>query len=87
MHFIFLRAIIEPMSSIQIEVKKNANESGTSLLRRFSRKVMDTGMVRTLKGSRYNERSQSKLKQKKSALKRMTRAKEFAHLRKLGKIS
>ena len=75
------------MSSIQIEVKKNPNESGTSLLRRFSRKVMDTGMIRALKGSRYNERSQSKLKQKKSALKRMSRTKEFDKLRKLGKIA
>ncbi|MEK7572459.1 MAG: hypothetical protein AAB493_01220 [Patescibacteria group bacterium] len=69
-----------------IEVRKNPNENNASVLRRFSRKIQESGIIQKVKGSRYNERKESKLKTKKSALKRMGRRKEIEKLRKLGKI-
>jgi ribosomal protein S21 len=69
-----------------IEVKKNPNENNASVLRRFSRKIQESGIIQKVKGSRYNERKESKLKVKKSALKRMERRKEIEKLRKLGKV-
>jgi len=68
-----------------IEVKKNANESNANLIRRFSRKVQESGIIQKVKGKRYNERSLSKLKVKRGALKVMARRKEFERLAKLGK--
>jgi len=70
-----------------IEVKKNANESNMNLVRRFSRKVSDSGIVQKVKSKRYNERALSKLKVKVGTLKRLTRRKEQARLVKLGKIT
>ncbi|OGI65889.1 hypothetical protein A3A95_00710 [Candidatus Nomurabacteria bacterium RIFCSPLOWO2_01_FULL_39_18] len=74
------------MAKTIIEVRKNPNENNTSILRRFSRKIQESGIIRKVKRARYNIRKESKLKQKKSALKRMTRRREIEHLRKLGKM-
>ncbi len=74
------------MANTIVEVKKNPNENNASILRRFSRRIQESGIIRKVKGSRYNIRKESKLKIKKSALKRMTRRKEIEKLKKLGKM-
>ena len=74
------------MAKTVIEVKKNPNENNTGVLRRFSRRVQESGIIQKVKGSRYNERKESKLKVKKSALKRMIKRREIEKLRKLGKV-
>lgn len=74
------------MAKTHIEVKKNSNENNASLLRRFSRKVMDAGIIQKVKGSRYNERAVSKLSQKVIKIRRLKRRVEIEHLKKLGKI-
>jgi len=74
------------MAKTIIEVRKNPNENNASVLRRFSRKIQESNIIQKVKGSRYNERKESKLKVKKSALKRIVKRKEREKLRKLGKI-
>ena len=74
------------MAKTVIEVKKNPNENNASVLRRFSRRIQESGIIRKVKGSRYNIRKESKLKIKKGALKKMGRRKEIEKLRKLGKM-
>jgi ribosomal protein S21 len=74
------------MAKTVIEVKKNPNENNASVLRRFSRRIQESGIIHKVKGNRYNERKESKLKVKKSALKRMARRKEIEVLKKLGKM-
>ena len=74
------------MAKTVIEVKKNPNENNASLLRRFSRKIQESNIIQKVKGNRYNERKESKLKVKKGTLKRLARRKENDKLRKLGKI-
>jgi len=68
-----------------IEVKKNNNESNMSIIRRFSRKVRDSGIVQKVKSKRFNQRSLSKLKTKEETLKRISRKKANEILFKLGK--
>jgi ribosomal protein S21 len=74
------------MAKTVIEVRKNPNENNASVLRRFSRRIQESNIIQKVKGHRYNERKESKLKVKKSALKRMGKRKEMEKLRKLGKI-
>jgi probable rRNA maturation factor len=74
------------MAKTVIEVRKNPNENNSSVLRRFSRRIQESGIIRKVKGARYNVRKESKLKIKKSALKRMARRKEIEKLKKLGKM-
>ncbi|MBP9803244.1 MAG: 30S ribosomal protein S21 [Candidatus Pacebacteria bacterium] len=74
------------MAKTVIEVSKNANENNASILRRFSRKVQESGIIQKVKKNRYNERALSKLKVKQGTLKKLGRRKEIEKLRKLGKI-
>jgi ribosomal protein S21 len=74
------------MAKTVIEVSKNGNENNASVLRRFSRKIQESNIIQKVKGSRYNKRKESKLKVKKSTLKRLERRGEMEKLRKLGKI-
>ena len=78
--------ILQYMAKTVIEVKKNPNENNSSVLRRFSRKIQESGIIRKVKSSRYNLRKESKLKVKKSALRRLNRRKEIEKLKKLGKM-
>ena len=73
------------MAKTVIEVSKNGNENNASVLRRFSRKIQESNIIQKVKGSRYNKRKESKLKIKKSTLKRLERRGEIEKLRKLGK--
>ncbi|OGI62472.1 hypothetical protein A2818_01070 [Candidatus Nomurabacteria bacterium RIFCSPHIGHO2_01_FULL_40_12] len=74
------------MARTVIEIKKNSNENNSSVLRRFTRKIQESGIIRKVKGARYNLRKESKLKMKNSALKRMSRRLEIEKLKKLGKM-
>ncbi len=74
------------MAKTVVEIKKNPSENNASLLRRFSRKVQEGSIIQKVKSKRYNERKESKLKVKKSTLKRIARRTQIEKLRKLGKI-
>ena len=74
------------MAKTIIEVKKNQNENNASIVRRFSRRIKESGIIRKVKSSRYNVRKESKLTIKRSALKRIQKKKEIEKLKKLGKI-
>lgn len=79
--------MLSPMSKVVVEVNKNGNESSTNLVRRFSRKVQETGIIQKVKGKRYNTRALSKLSIKRGKLKKIAKAKEFEKLYKLGKAT
>ena len=68
-----------------IEVKKNTNESNMSLIRRFGRKVQESGIIRKVKSKRYNQRPESKVQTKNAALRRIEKKAEIEKLFKLGK--
>lgn len=68
-----------------IEVRKNPNENNLSLLRRFSRRVQESGNIPKLKSTRYHERPLSKLKTKHATLKKIARKKQYELLVKMGK--
>ncbi len=74
------------MSMINVEIKKTGHENSMSLIRRFSRKMQESGIIPKIKGSRYSQRGLSKLSQKNLALKRLARRAEVERLKKLGKM-
>ncbi len=74
------------MAKTVVEVKKNPNENNASVLRRFSRRMQESGIIQNVKSSRYNKRKDSKLKVKKGTLKYLEKRKVKEKLRKLGKI-
>ena len=74
------------MSTTNIELSKNPNENGLSLIRRFSRKMQEAGIIPKVKSIRYATRATSKLAQKNMRIKNLVRRKEVERLKKLGKM-
>lgn len=73
--------------SINAEVNKSGNESTLAVIRKFSRRVQGTGLVKTVRGQRYFERDASKTVKKKRALKTLKRRAEYNQLLKEGKVA
>jgi len=71
---------------IQVEVTKNNNETSSSIIRRFTKRVQESGVIKRAKSLRYNERMKSDYVKKKKTLKRLTKRNEVARLRRLGKM-
>jgi ribosomal protein S21 len=69
-----------------IEVTKNPNETSASIIRRFSKRMQGSGVLRKARSIRYKDRPESPFVKKKRALKRIARQTETERLRKLGKI-
>lgn len=70
-----------------VQVAKKKNENPVSLLRRFSRKVKQSNILRAVRGKRYYKRSDSKLRKKRGAMARIEGAKRYEKLYKEGRIS
>ncbi len=68
-----------------LEVKKKEGESPRSLVRRFTRALRRSGTLSRAKEARYFQRSLSKTKKKKKALRGLKIQKERERMRKLGK--
>jgi hypothetical protein len=73
--------------SINVEVSKTGSESALATIRKFSRKVQGTGLVKTVRKGRYFARDASKIVKKKRALKLLKRRAEYHKLVKEGKIA
>ncbi len=69
---------------IQVEVKKNNNETNASIIRRFTKRVQESSILSSARAHRYSKRVPSEYTKKKNALKRITRHKEVSRLKKLG---
>ena len=69
-----------------VQVEKNPNESSANVIRRFTKRVQNAGIVRKIRGSRYHNRTKSKNVQKETRLKKLARKDEYETLHKLGKI-
>jgi ribosomal protein S21 len=72
---------------IQVEVTRSGNENSLSVLRKFTRRVQGTGIVREMRNRRYRDRALSKTVQKKQALKRLKRRAHYEQMLKEGKIT
>lgn len=72
---------------IGVEIKRANGESTTSVMRRFSKRVLSGGYVRRVKSIRYRTRPQSTLNKQRRAIKRIARLANIERLKKLGKLS
>lgn len=69
-----------------VEVIKKPKENTINLIRRFTKKVRSTGILRTVRSQRYFKRHDSDFKLKARALKKLERRAEYEKMKKLGKI-
>lgn len=72
--------------AVNVEVRNKNNENNMNLIRRFSRRVNNSGVLYKARDLRNHTRNQSKTLQKKQALRSLRRKKEVDRLIKLGKL-
>lgn len=68
-----------------VEVEKNTSETNAGLIRRFTRGVQESSVLRTARSLRFYVRPLSRQKRQTRALKRLERQKYYERMRKLGK--
>lgn len=71
--------------AINVEVERNPNENNAHVLRKFTKRVQEAGILNRVRGIRYAARAESPYVQKKKALKSLARRTEMEKLVKLGK--
>lgn len=68
-----------------LEVKRKEKETTGAFVRRFSRRVQESGVLLEARKTRYFSKPPTKRARKQSALRRLKISKEFLRLKKLGK--
>lgn len=69
-----------------LEVQKQERESSQSLVRRFGRRMQQSGILLRARSTRFHKRQKSKQAKKRAALRKEELKKEYEKLRKLGKL-
>jgi hypothetical protein len=69
-----------------MQVTKKTRENVSSLMRRFTQKVRESGILMEAKKSQFRAKSPSRTTRRKNALERVAKRKERMKLKKFGKI-
>ena len=69
-----------------IESKRKKDESFESFLRRFNKRMQQSGALREARGAPYHKRTKSENLNKRSALISLEMKKKYEYLRKIGKL-
>ena len=69
-----------------IEVKRKDNESTGSLLRRFSKRIQQSGLLLQARSSRFRDKVKSRTERRKNALRKNEIVAEKEYQRKIGKL-
>ena len=71
---------------MSLEVKKEGRENSQNLMRRFTKRVQRSGVLRLARSNRFRKREKSQQMKKRAALRRETLKEEYKTLKKLGKL-
>jgi len=69
-----------------LEVKRKDNESFENMVRRFTKKTIQSGKILQAKKVRFYSKDSSKRKQKESALRRLDMSGKVEYLKRIGKL-
>lgn len=73
--------------AINVQVEKNNNESSANLIRRFQKRVQNSGIMRRLRDERYHKREKSENVRRVARLKKLEKKADYELLYKLGKTT
>lgn len=69
-----------------VQVEKNKNESSANVIRRFTKRMQGSGIIRRMRDRRYYKREKSGNVRRAERLKKLGKKQEFERLYKLGKV-
>jgi len=68
-----------------IEITRQERDTNQALIRRFSKRLKSSGVLRKARASKYRGRPKSQQMKKRAALRKIEKRKEYEKLAKLGK--
>ena len=71
--------------NMALEIKRDERETSQNLVRRFSRRMKQSGILLRTRKARFRKRSKSRQMKKRSALRREQLKKEYEQMEKMGK--
>jgi len=71
---------------INVQVEKNQNESSANVIRRFTKRMQNAGIVRKMRDRRFYERTKSSNVRKEARLKKLAKKENYEKMYKLGKV-
>mgnify|MGYP001258914002 CR=1 FL=1 len=74
------------MKNAKFEIKKQERETNQALIRRFTRRLKDSGILINAKKSQFRKRGKSSQMRKRAVLRKLERQKTFEQQRKLGRV-
>lgn len=72
--------------AINVKIVKSDKGDAGVMLKRFQKKMQESGVVPKVKSRKFVSRPTTKLKMKKDKLVKLEAAKKYEHLRKMGKL-
>ena len=72
--------------AINVKIVKSEKVDAGTMLKRFQKKMQESGVVPKVKSRKFVSRPVTKLKLKKDKLVKLEAAKKYEHLRKMGKL-
>lgn len=73
--------------AINVQIEKNPNESSANVIRRFQKRVQNSGIVRRLRDERYHKRVKSENVRQTVRLKKLAKKAVYEKMYKLGKTT
>lgn len=70
-----------------VDIKKSKNDNALGMLRKFSRKMKISGVLRKKRSLRYFERQPSDFRKKEDALNKIEKRKEYEYKEKMGLVT
>lgn len=77
---------LRPHMTTNVQVEKNQNESSANVIRRFTKRMQNSGVIPRIRKSRYYTRVKSDQVRKESKLKKLEKKAFYTKQLKLGKI-
>lgn len=74
------------MKNTNVQVVKNGKENPLGLLKRFQKRVQESGVIPRVRSKRYSNRELSDLKVKRGRLIKLESKAKFEELKRLGKL-
>jgi hypothetical protein len=74
------------LSSAKFQIQKKERETNQALIRRFTRRLKDSGIITEAKRSQFRRKEKSAVMRKRAVLRKLEKQKEYVKLQKLGKV-
>ena len=73
-------------TKVNVHINRNPSEAPANLIRRFQKRVQESGILPRVRSLRYNDRPLSPLKSKRAKLRKLANIAKYEDQKRMGKV-